>query len=322
MYSLLLKLVSVGGPLEKSCQYEGMLKSVLRKQEELKHELNEINGLLDGLKEKIHIEQSSLPEHPVITPPKEIEAEALVNDENDASSRLPEAPSTPTSGSPVDPSSPVGIRTTESTSSTEVNLGAHPRTPAHYTPPSEAYIDSPAHSCPMPGSVLQHHGLSHPFMDGEPAGLPRYRINSDDDLHALPWTFGCGSTLFGERLIEQQCDAENVMALSFDDSLVDDQGNGAGRSNVGRSLAARTIAANANLTPGDASLRSGSFDGPINFRTGMSGHTGLSLSRKKSSPLSRPHVRMMSEHRGIAATARNNMQPRRPSGSLAHNSME
>lgn len=308
----------VGGPLEKSCQYEGMLRSVLRKQEELTRDLNDINGLVAGLKERIQIEQDNLPDFPVITPPKTVEEEPLVNDENDANSRQSQGPSTPTSDGPIDPSSPVGIHLTESTSSTDVNLGSDPRTPAQQTPPG-GFIDSPAHSCPMPGSVL-HHDLTHPFMDGEPAGLPRYRVNSDDDLHGLPWTFGCGSTLFGERLIEQECAPGTAMALSFDDSLVD--GQNSIRQGDGRSLAARTIAASANFA-GDASLRSGSFDGPINFRTGMSGHTGLSLSRKKSSPMSRPHIRMMSEHRGIAVVARGqHLQPRRPPGTMAYNTME
>ena len=289
-----------------------MLRSILRKQEELKRELEEINGLVDGLKDKIQIEQENLPEHPVITPPKEVE-DVLINDENDAMSRAPHPPTTPTNQDSVDASSPVGLFLTESASSTEVNLGAGHTTPSHSTSsPYETDAHSPAHSCPMPGPHL-----SQPFMDGETTGLPRYRVNTDDDLHGVTWTFGCGSTLFGERLIEQECDTSNIMSLSFDDGLVE---AAAGRGG-GRSLAARTIAASANLT--DGTLRSGSFDGPINFRTGMSGHTGLSLSRKKSSPMSRPHIRMMSEHRGIAAAAaRVHLQPKRTPGALSYNNYE
>ncbi len=288
-----------------------MLRSVLRKQDEFKRELDEINGLVEELKYKIQIEQENLPEHPIITPHEDIE-EILINDENDATSRAPNAPTTPTNDDSVDASSPVGLRLTGSASSTEVNLGAEHLTPAQYTPPFETYAHSPAHSCPMPGPHF-----SQPFIDGVTAGLPRYRITSDEDLHGLPWTFGCGTTLFGERLIDQECDARNIISLSFDDGLVDAVGRSA-RS----SLVARTIAANANLT--DGTLRSGSFDGPINFRTGMSGHTGLSLSRKKSSPMSRPHIRMMSEHRGIAATARanQNLQQKRAPGTLAYNNFE
>lgn len=292
-----------------------MLWSVQQKREELQRDLDEINGLVDGLKDKIIVEQGKDPEHPVITPPKLIE-ESHVNDENDVATSSPShhGPTTPTGQGPVNPESPVGIRLTGgSTSSTEVNLGMQQIvTPGQRTPsPGETYAHSPAHSCPMPGT-FSNHDLLQPSIDSEPAGLPRYRV-TDDDVHGLPWSFGCGSGLFGERLIEQDCDAGGIMAYSFDDTLVDSAGA------AGRSLAARTIAANANLTPGDATLRSGSFDGPINFRTGMSGHTGLNVSRKKSSPMSRPHIRMMSEHRGIAAGPTGNGPHPIPMSSNNHN---
>eukprot|EP00934_Nitzschia_sp_Nitz4_P003631 Nitzschia sp. Nitz4//scaffold35_size145790//23246//25011//NITZ4_003012-RA/size145790-augustus-gene-0.112-mRNA-1//1//CDS//3329549070//3621//frame0 len=298
------QLVKVAAPQETSCQYEGMLESIQKKQQDLERELSQINLLVHGLKNKIAVEQALLPEFPVISPPKSEESPS-VNDEND---EQPSSPVTPTKEEQARSSPPLHL--TASSSSTEVQLG-HPRTPAQNTPPlAESYVHSPAHSCPMPTTVLDA-SLAHPFMDGAPAGLPRYRVNTADDL---PWSFGCGSALFGERLIENDCDAGNMMALSFDDaSLVE----GGGRGAVARSLAARSIQQTNSLGP-EASLRSGSFEGPINFRTGMSGHTGLSLSRKKSSPLSRPHVRMMSEHRGIAATGRNhhpNAQ-RRPPGMM------
>lgn len=300
-----------------------MLWSVQQKREELQRELEEIDGLLDGLRHKIQVEQEHDPEHPVITPPKEVE-ETPVNDENDASSGASNGPSTPTEQSSLelDPDSPLGMRSTGSTASTEVNLGMRPVTPGQHMPSlGEVYANSPAHSCPLPGT-FHNHDLLQPSIDSEPAGLPRYRI-TDEDANGLPWSFACGSTLFGERLLDQDCAPGNMMTYSFDDTLVDSAL--AGRSVVNRSLAARTIAANANLTPGDGSLRSGSFDGPINFRTGMSGHTGLNVSRKKASPIDRPHIRMMSEHRGIAARPAGNtnvLQPRRPIGSMASNTAE
>lgn len=289
------QLAKVGAPLETSCKYEGMLQSVERKRRELERELSEINYLVHGLAERIDVEQQNEPEYPVITERKP-PPEDVGDDENDVAS-TPQTPVTPPGhDSPGDP---------QSTSSTEVNLG-NPRTPAHQISRDRA-VYSPPKSCPMPGTIpgfhgtALTHGLVQPFMDGEPAGLPRYRITNDDDLHAAQWSFGCGTGLFGERLLEQDCDSANVMALSFDDSLVDGpRSRGAGAQS--RTLAARTIAST-GFGQGEGLLRSGgSFDGPINFRTGMSGHTGLNLSRKKSSPMSRPHqVRMMSEHRGIAA---------------------
>lgn len=281
-----------------------MLQSVLRKQDELQKELDEINGLVLGLQEKIVVQQALSADFPIITPPIVPHEDSLVNDENDVTlSAIPE-PTTPTR-----PDQSPRLETAASMSSTEVNLGGNPTTPAQETPLQDRFMHSPAHSCPMPGTMLQHgldHGLVHPFMDGHTAGLPRYRINNDDDINGLPWSFGCGTGLFGERLIEQDCDAGNVMTLSFDDSLVDgsiEAHYARTRNSTGRSLAARALGS-AHMAHEDLSLRSGSFDGPINFRTGMSGHTGLSLSRKKQQAnTSRPHVRMMSEHRGIAAGA-------------------
>ena len=310
----------VGAPLEKSCQFEGMLWSVQQKRETLERELEEIDGLVNGLRYKIQIEQMNDPEHPVITPPKVVE-ETPFNDENDASSTgASNGPSTPTPQHSFDADSPVGIRSVGSHGSTEVNLGMPPFTPGHHMPTlGEVYANSPAHSCPLPGTFHNHH-LLQPSIDSEPAGLPRYRITEEDE-NGLPWSFACGSALFGERLLDQDC--APTMAYSFDDTMFDSAL--AGRSTASRSLVARTIAASVNLTPGDGSLRSGSFDGPINFRTGMSGHTGLNVSRKKSSPIDRPNIRMMSEHRGIAAQPSGNpnvLQPRRPVGSLASNTTE
>lgn len=332
------QLIKVGGPVEESCQYEGMLQSVEKKQGTLQRELDEINILVDGLKEKIETVQEHPPEHPVITPLEQTEEHATVNDENDATSgAIIASPSTPNQNfAGHQHHSPGDMNIPDSTSSTEVNFGG-PRTPAQTVSTPDRYTNSPAHSCPMPGSMpgaVLNADLSQPFMDVEPpAGFLRYRVNTDDDHAQLPWSFGCGSTLFGERLIEPEAESGNAlppangsaMAMSFDETLVDGNLNAQlGRDSPARPITARTLAS-APTSSGDSHLRSGSFDGPINFRTGMSGHTGLSLSRgKKNSPLSRPHIRMMSEHRGIAASTSHprshgaGSQPlRRPHG-LAH----
>lgn len=310
--------------MEKSCQFEGMLWSVQQKREELERALKEIDGLVGGLKYKIQIEQMNDPEYPIITPPKVIE-EPLVNDENDvaATSALGDGRTTPKQQESSDPDSPTGTLSVASESSTEVNLGGLITPGNQMRSYTEVYSNSPAHSCPLPGT-FENSDLLQPSIGSEPAGLPPYRI-ADDDATGLPWSFGCGTTLFGERLIQQDCVPS--MAYSFDDTLVDSAM--AGRAAANRSLANRTVAA--NLAHGDLSLRSGSFDGPINFRTGMSGHTGLNVSRKKSGPVDRPHIRMMSEHRGIAAvpaahlprdTLHHHHTQRRLSTSIAPNTSE
>jgi hypothetical protein len=297
-------VLTVGGPLEKSCQLEGMLQSVTRKQNELQRELDEVNRLTRGLRDKIRLEQQHPEEHPIITTRQDIG-----EDENDVSA-VGLNPSTPPKMTRTDSSSPMtGFQLTTSTDSTEVELGEQ-RTPAQYEQlNNQLVLHSPAHSCPMP-SVNQ---LDQPFMDGHSAGLPRYRVNSDDDLHGLAWGFGCGTTLFGERLIGHESDTGNIMALSFDDSLVEDTATIGAHSRRGltnASLAGQTSGESANN--GD-SLRSGSFDG-INFRTGMSGHRGLNqINFKKNanaSPIARREIPRMSAHRGIASV-RGNLK-RRP----------
>ena len=174
--------------------------------------------------------------------------------------------------------------------------------------------------------------LNHPFIDGSPAGLPRYRVNSDDDMYGLGWAgaLGCGTTLFGERLIESSrhgasnilnAPTNDILALSFDEhSLLD---NSSARTRAA-ALAASAAAANNNTGSQDSPLRSGgSFDG-VNFRTGMSGHSGLSYPKRdrhnnhtgmlhaSSASLPRRQIRMMSEHRGVAASRGAAQQQQQP----------
>lgn len=256
-------------------------------------------------------------------------------------------PTTPTKVFKGDSHSPasdsiVGVELTHSTDSTTVELGTTPRTPGpplgyHHEDPylemeggstsqassggfhSEQYLNSPAHSCPMPNAATAQ--LEHPYMDGTPTGLPRYRVNSDDDLYGLGWAgaLGCGSALFGERLIESRHGTSNILsangndilALSFDDNTLLAHATTRSRAAALAAAAGGTAAMAGVGTSGggnvggsiDSPLRSGgSFDG-VNFRTGMSGHRGLNQSkRERNSGGFRRQIRMMSEHRGVAGS--------------------
>jgi len=335
------QLVKVGAPLETSCKLEGMLQSVARKQLEVERQLAEINKLARGLQEKIELEQSHPEDHPVITPPKNttiIDGQLIATkDGNLATVKDDSQPSTPTKNFKCPNSSPaaasIGGHSTRSNDSTAVELGA-PITPgqpnsssgpflemehgsgsASY-PYEQQYVHSPAHSCPM---LTANAVLDQPFIDGTPAGLPRYRVNSDDDMYGLGWAgaLGCGSSLFGERLLEPPthgarniltATGNDILALSFDEhSLLDNART--------RSQAAALSASVGGVNGGsqDSPLRSGgSFDG-VNFRTGMSGHRGLSQPKRdrannhtgllhaSSAAQPRRQIRMMSEHRGVAA---------------------
>jgi len=338
------QLVKVGGPLETSCKLEGMLQSVVEKQEEVQKKLHEINNLAIGLQEKIILEQQRPEEVPVISQPKKcnentVDGQPFVfsvnsdnNNNNDTNvySGLQDGPypSTPTKAFKVSHSnSPDGRNSggesITSGDSTAVELGA-PRTPC---PPSytsgpyiemeqnstvdgfnsdmsghQQYVNSPAHSCPMPTNIAK---LDQPLLDSTPVGPGRlrYRVNSDEDVRGMGWAgvLGCGSSLFGERLIEPSrkktssifntiSNGHDILALSFEEN---------------------SIMENSNST--ESPLRNGeSFDG-INFRTGMSGHRGLGKPSNKPrrerqyteltiNNKPRRAVNMMSQHRGAATT--------------------
>jgi len=276
------QLVRVGAAIEKSCQLEGLLQCVETKQRKLQRELDGITRFAEGLREEIEKAQGQQEGYPVISAPKERLRTPEVNDENDATTGV-RKPKTP-------PSRQLGLRFDDATESVPEGPG-HDRAAAHQN--ATNFINSPAHSCPESEPA----GFDKPYMDNRSAGLPRYRMNSaDDDLHGLFWTFDCGSALFGERLIGN--DTERVVFDGFDDSsLVDDRRN---EGMPSRQAITPTGTSSGAQTHADFPLRrGGSFDG-VNFRTGMSGHRGLTQARTNPKTTARPQIRMMSEHRGVA----------------------
>jgi hypothetical protein len=306
--------------LEKSCQLEGMLESVIAKEQLLQKALDEIKRLRDGLRKKIATEQQQTPEHPIICAPKVLEEDTLVSDENDLSAAIGAHPSTPPKISKSESSSPGALRLSQSTDSTVVEAGDGVNTTQH--------LHSPAHSCPMPTYVDP---INRQFMEGPSTGLPSYRVNSDDDLHGLNLGFGCGSALFGERLIDRDRSSDQLMSLSFDDSTFVDDNNTVGGRSRGTAYTMPLPGPSHTLVgsespgrPESQVFQTGSFDG-INFRTGMSGHRGLNQIRKKgssSSPSARREVRMMSVHSGIGASRGTNRRAETQSNALGTRVLE
>jgi hypothetical protein len=338
--------------LETSCKLEGMLKSVVEKQQEVQRKLIEINNLAIGLREKIILEQEQPEEIPVISQPKKSN-EILVNgqlvvtgnnsDSNNninASSSLPvivqdgSHPSTPTRAFKVSHSnSPIGgsggVESITSVNSTVVELGAPmtpgppPQTPGSFLEMDgnmygNQYVHSPAHSCPM---------LDQPFLDDSSAGpgVLRYRVNSDDDMHGMGWAgiMGCGSSLFGERLIESSrietrnnnifntaSNGHDILALSYDDNSIMVHSNSHQRPRAATDAQSTRTGVVESSGSADSPLRrGGSFDG-VNFRTGMSGHRGFGLPKRErqnnestgnNNTTPQRVIRMMSQHRGAAA---------------------
>ena len=276
-----------------------MLGSVRAREMELQRALDEVQQLAHGLRDKIEFERSQPDAHPVISLPKVLEEEmGNGNDENDisgSSSALQEPATPPKIKNTSHSTDEVPLVESSDDSSVVTDIGLRPRLGSHE---HHLAVHSPAHSCP--GPMTDGIGVDGKYVDAPSPGLPCYRINTEDEFHGISLGFGCGTALFGERLLESHHgDADSLMALSFDDSLVEDA-NTVGGATV--PLPSTNPIPHGESPPrNEFSLRTGSFDG-INFRTGMSGHRGLSAARKKSSPSAPPRqVRMMSVHSGIGA---------------------
>ena len=138
-------------------------------------------------------------------------------------------------------------------------------------------------------------------------GIPTYRRADDEgDLHHL--VFGCGSSsalLDSDELLgEELTNASEAFHLRARPRVhhhhdILSPARSTGSSDYFQSL---------QSTP------SSSFDG-VNWRTGMSGHRALGSSRSHSYWQPQRHIRMMSEHRGIApARGRRQSPTSSPSG--------
>lgn len=351
------QLVKVGGPLETSCKMEGMLQSALEKQQEMQRKLNEITNLAIGLKQRILLEQDKPEEVPVISihiPKKTSTSEeelhrSATNDCNYNGTH----PITPTRVGRSIPGSPNGeySESVESLDSTVVQLGTTPRTPMQtsgfdYVHHNEHFAHSPARSCPIPTRTISDaHMMNQHFLDDEvpsSTGVLRYRVNSEDDSYGLGWSsvLGCGTSLFGERVIESSDTGaannifntsnnggRDILQLPYNQNALMMQSNvqrrAAALAAVAGSSAIRGVGLleNGGLYPESPLRRGGSFDGGggggVNFRTGMSGHSGLARPKRDFScdqqllrqndnmfdhPLRRrTMMNQMSQHRGAAA---------------------
>jgi len=324
------QLVKVGGPMETSCKLEGMLQSVLGMQQETQRKLNEIKNLSMLLRKEVILEQDKPEEVPVITPSIHKKNVSVGTDGEDAGSAADDGayPMTPTKGftQAHGHHSPMagwngGLVSVASADSTAVELGGtDPRTPHHqsnianpyaekhplasaYNRQQTQYTNSPARSCPTPSNHGTASHLDQPFLDDESYGFGvlRYRVNNDDEMSGMGWAglMGCGSSLFGERLVQSSQRGETNAAGSIFNSATNgnreflglslDENSLIQNSNVQRRAAALAQAAGGSAIrrtiessgSADSPLRrGGSFDGGVNFRGGYSNHGGLGRTRR------------------------------------------
>lgn len=281
------QLVKVGGPLDKSCQLEGILDSVASRKRELERELRELEDLSRGLGEEVQLALSQEPSHPIITPTPEIERPS-------SPKASPSPESSPVPRSPIDK---LKITTSEDSveiarSPDQVAASLHDSVElTHETPPQLS-----------PSNLMSPHTIDN-------ADLSATFFVDDDSAvmgNSIPEQLGC--EIFGATRCVMDED-EGLIGLSFD--IADTFGTVApappprlrpsARTSTGRSPGRRII---------PSPSMSSSFDSQgINFRTGMSGHCALGHSKQRSGTAQPQRlVRFMGEHRGIGKLRRQHHQ--------------
>lgn len=295
-------LFIVGGPLDKCCRLEGMVATLSLRGYDLQKALDENRNFEADLKQSIEVERRSAPIHPIITEPAQHdEIDALQKGSSDT---LSQSENVGDEQLPLLPHSPREVIVTETDDSSGLELVRENRVKLYSDPPSPNSIDN---------SEISN-------LDATAPGMPRYRRNSDDDLNAF--AYGCGSALFGKDFLN--FGEEPRVGLSFD-SLDSSSGprpqprlpTSSSSSQPQRSSPVQQIQRQTQVSDfmsAATPILSSSFDA-VDWRTGMSGHRGLSkTSPRANSTITRASIRMMSEHRG-AGSVRSSRQSNSPTSS-------
>jgi hypothetical protein len=275
----------VAGPLDSSCRLEGLLDTVVSRGEGLQRTLDENHSIENSLRKQVETAGESLPIHPIITEAPKMD-DLSVTDSRGLDQHLP---STPTGSSERDVLAQPYLSQSPRTPSRDVTILHSASMEAEVSMTPQA-----AGSAPSPNSI-DNADISGP-------GFPSYRRRTDDeyDLHEL--ALGCGAAffsgnaaLFGENL-SKAC--KGITGSSLTSSEYNNENT-------------RTVQTSNSSDPGSphlwqsAPILSTSFD-TVDFRSGLSGHRGLTNGSKSSGGSSPGNTRAfprMSDARGISMRA-------------------
>lgn len=257
--------------MDEACRLEGLLDTVRSRGHDLQKTLEENNDIEEKILQQLEEAQAREPAQPVITDPPAPE----IVEPPTVAPRTPETPLTPplqrcvTTPDKLE-SSPAGhLQPREQFYTPRTDLGRYLQG-TRRAPHSPASIDN-SDIMMLPGPAMPRYGSSVSFEEHE-----------QENHQPLGGGFSCGVALSLEGA-EEFIHRPRPSTSSWS------------RPHF-RSAASGSSAGDSSLTP---SLTS-SFDG-VDFRTGLSGHRGLSHARKlHNSPTPRAQIRMMGEHRGIA----------------------
>lgn len=301
--------IKVGGPLDKCCRLEGMVATLSLRGSDLEKALDENRQLETDLKKTIEEERRVATNHPIISePPQHVDLmEPQQNDSSDTSSA--EGHKIGDEHSLLLPHSPREVIVAETPDSAGLELVRENR----------VVLLSDTRRFPNSPNSIDNSEINN--LETTP-GMPRYRRNSEDDLNAF--AYGCGSALFGNDFLN--FGEEPRVGLSFDslDNTPRPRSQprleGTSSTNQGAATSpARPIQRQSPMSSfmsAATPMLSSSFDA-VDWRTGMSGHRGLSKSSPRSNGITRTSVRMMSEHRGVG-TVRASRHSNSPSSSPSY----
>jgi hypothetical protein len=291
--------------MEASCRLEGLLETIESRGKDLQKTLDENRLIENSLKKQIENALREEPLHPVISELPQMDDLMLTNS-MDGRSDSPRPALTPTDSGSI-------LHTPEGTPPQRQG-GACYSAPI----PSESnqaldYSGSSFFGLATPRFPVSPSSLGN--ADNHRNGLLGYRrAASEDDLDNI--AFGCGvaflgsgsSTLFGRAEANQQS------------LLPDSEARSIGGESRARANSVASHDASYHPSIHAAPTLTSSFDG-IDFRTGMSGHRGLTNAKAGSpshphyhhhQPAQRGRVRMMSVHSGISrvrSSGRNQHSP-------------
>lgn len=251
--------------MEKSCRLEGLLDTVINRGKDLQKELEENTRIEESLRRQIEAELQLVPNHPVVSEAPRIEDLSPSNSGDAGEPTTPRA-----SNDPYLPMPGGG-----SPYKSEFILTGRPTDLRDYE--NRIFPFSP--------SSIDNSDLCGP-------GLPGYRGSGRGAAafeETTSYDYGCGAVLFAPTPLFHH--SNNAMI----------EGGGAlGGAGAGAGIH-RVRSNSTDNHPGlGPSALSSSFD-TIDFRTGMSGHRGLTNSKLNPghSPTPRGSQLRMSEHRGI-----------------------
>lgn len=282
----------VGGPLETSCRLEGLLDTIASRGRDLQSTLDENKQIEANLRKQIEAEMEKEPCHPVVVSPTP-DYNALSSESKDSESTQP---LTPTAGEDRYNENSAALRTPDYVRDNSLSL------PGNGSPTTALSDNNNRRSGARTGNS-PHCPRSPNSIDNadiERSGMPGYRrAVSEDDLDHL--AFGCGAAILGQNSISGLWGEYSASPTNSPGILQPEEGQQQDQHNPSTSLRPRTMTD--TLLMHAAPTLTSSFDG-IDFRTGLSGHRGLSNATKQhgSSPTPRGRqVRlMMSAHNGIS----------------------